>query len=76
MSDLTDIDDEPAANDGHREHHDLDVPYDAPPAILLPSEELDAARHAQPSRPDRGRLHGADNPWGWCDSVRRREAGR
>lgn len=32
--------------------------------------------HPQPARPRRGQLHGADDPWGWADSMRRRRAAR
>lgn len=32
--------------------------------------------HPQPARPRRGELHGADDPWGWADSMRRRRAAR
>ncbi len=60
-------DPEPAANGPHVEPCDLDVPPDFDP---VPGEEPRPTDllASTPHRPQRGRLHGADRPWGWADN--------
>jgi hypothetical protein len=55
-----------AANDpGHVP--DLDVPWEPVEGEgPLPTDPAPLA--STPARPNRGKLHGADNPWGWADN--------